>query len=123
MTARSVPITLDRLRHLRDRFNDFADLQATDPIIFREGIESMKLPNIRLFLWVGLRHEDPDLQHYPSGVMKAGDLIEAYLENGGKILELARKIGEAVDVSTFVETQNKTPDKGPEPVKNPSGSG
>ena len=38
MTDRSVPIQLDKLRHLRFTFNDIADMQAASPGIFDKDL-------------------------------------------------------------------------------------
>lgn len=79
MTDRSVPIMLDRLRHLRFRFNDIADMQAVSPLIFEKEMGDFSV--VRTFLWGGLRHEDPELQPYPAGEQKLGEIIEDLLES------------------------------------------
>jgi hypothetical protein len=60
MTDRSVPIQLDKLRHLRFTFNDIADMQAASPGIFDKDLTDFSV--VRTYLWGGLRHEDKNLQ-------------------------------------------------------------
>ena len=77
MTDRSVPIQLDKLRHLRFTFNDIADMQAVSPLIFEKEMGDFSV--VRTFLWAGLRHEDPSLASYPEGERKVGEIIEELL--------------------------------------------
>jgi len=94
MTSRSVPVKLDRPRHLKFSFNALADLQDADLMIFTKDVGS--LPVIRRYLWAGLKHEDPTLTEE-----RIGDILESWMEKGGDILELAAKVGEAAEGSVF----------------------
>jgi hypothetical protein len=91
-----VPVKLDRLRHLKFSFNALADLQDADPLIFTKDVGS--LPVIRRYLWAGLKHEDPTLTEE-----EIGDILETWLGKGGDILELAAKVGEAINISAFAQ--------------------
>jgi hypothetical protein len=79
VTDRSVPIQLDKLRHLRFTFNDIADMQAVSPHIFEKEMGDFSV--IRTFLWAGLRHEDQELAAYPAGEQKIGEIVEGLLES------------------------------------------
>ena len=97
---RSVPVKLDRLRHLKFSFNALADLQDADPLIFTKDVGS--LPVIRRYLWAGLKHEDPTLTEE-----KIGDILDSWLENGGDIVELPGKVGEAIASSAFAQRHKR----------------
>jgi hypothetical protein len=100
----AVPIELDKLRHIRYRFNDIADMQAIMPDVFKRDIA--QLPTLRLFLWAGLKHEDPALT-----TTAVGELIEEYLEKGGRIPDLADSVTKAMEESAFFQsTKGSGPD-------------
>ena len=121
MTDRSVPIQLDKLRHIRFTFNDIADMQAVSPHIFEQ--EMANFSTIRTFLWAGLRHEDPQLQPHPAGERRVGEIIETWLDEGkGTVPDLIRKCTEAMRVSSAISSiakkEETKPDDGSTPSKN-----
>jgi hypothetical protein len=94
---------LDRLRHLRFTFNDIADMQAVSPLIFEKGMGDFSV--IRTFLWGGLRHEDPELQPYPAGEQKLGEIIEELLESEKTTIpDLASACTKAMNASTTIKS-------------------
>jgi hypothetical protein len=103
MSSRIVPVTLDRPRLLKFSFNEIADMQDKDPAIFLKYGGSM--PVLRLTLWAGLKEEDPTIT-----VSKAGDLIEAYIENGGSYKDLVKKVEDALNGSSFMQGMKKQAD-------------
>jgi hypothetical protein len=122
VTDRSVPIQLDKLRHIRFTFNDLADMQVVSPTIFEKDLGD--LSTIRMFLWAGLKHEDPLLQPYPAGERKIGEIIETWLDEGtGTIPDLVKKCTEAMRISSSISSITKKPeqimpDEGVIPSKN-----
>ena len=122
MTDRSIPIQLDRLRHIRFTFNDLADLQAVSPLIFQKDMGDFSV--IRNFLWAGLRHENPQLQPYPAGALRLGEIIETWLETDqGTMSDLISKCTEAMNASLTIKSllkkkgEQETPVEG-DPSKN-----
>lgn len=110
MTDRSVPITLDKLRHLRYSFNDLADLQAANPSIFEADMGAFS--TIRTFLWAGLKWEDPELQPYPRGERLVGDIVEEWIAAGnGTHTDIGNKITEAMKISVTVTAIEKRLDE------------
>jgi len=107
VTDRSVPIQLDRLRHLRYTFNDIADMQAVRRDIFERELSDFSV--LRTVLWGGLRHEDPALQPYPAGMVRTGEIIEALLDSGQvSIADLASKCNEAISTSSTIKAVRKS---------------
>jgi hypothetical protein len=107
MTDRSVPIQLDKLRHLRFQFNDIADMQAVSPGIFDKDLTDFSA--VRTYLWGGLRHEDKDLQPWPAGEKKIGEIVEALLdEEQVTVADIVRKCNEAMAVSTTMTSVRKS---------------
>jgi hypothetical protein len=130
VTDRSVPIQLDRLRHIRFTFNDLADMQAVSPSIFEK--EMGNFSTIRTFLWAGLKHEDPLLQPYPAGERRTGEIIETWLADGkGTITDLVKVCTEAMRTSASIssitkKTEQETPAaivEGATPPKNSQETG
>lgn len=122
MSSRIVPITLDRPRNLKFSFNVLADMQAVDPAVLLKYEGSM--PVLRLTLWAGLKEEDPALT-----LSKTGELVEAYLENGGIYEDLVQILKDALNGSTFAQRKQKpkqadtTVPEEVDPLKNSVGSG
>jgi len=107
MTDRSVPIQLDKLRHLRFTFNDIADMQAVSPGIFDKDLTDFSV--VRTYLWGGLRHEDKDLQPWPAGEKKIGEIIETLLdEERITVADIVRKCNEAMAVSMTMTSIRKS---------------
>jgi hypothetical protein len=107
VTERSVPITLDRLRHLRFTFNDIADMQAVSPGIFDKDLTDFSV--VRTYLWAGLRHEDKSLEQWPAGEKKIGEILETLLEEEKIVIaEVVRKCNEAMEVSLTMTSIRKS---------------
>lgn len=74
-----VPIELDKTRRLRFDMNALAALEEQGVNLFDDDVLSdlakvIKSPrNIRLFVWAGLLHEDPELTPQQVGALIAGD--------------------------------------------------
>lgn len=74
-----VPIELDRTRRLRFDMNALAVLEEHGLNVFDEETLSdldkvIRSPSkIRLFVWAGLLHEDPELTLQEAGALIAGD--------------------------------------------------
>lgn len=107
MTDRSDPIQLDKLRHLRFTFNDIADMQAVSPGIFDKDLTDFSV--VRTYLWGGLRHEDKDLQPWPAGEKKIGEIIETLLdEERITVADIVRKCNEAMAASMTMTSIRKS---------------
>lgn len=100
MSSRIVPVTLDRPRLLKFSFNALADIQNIDPAgLFKyEG----SMPVLRLLLWGGLKHEDPELT-----LTKVGEIIDKWLEDGGIYEDLVTTVQDALKGSTFAQRTQK----------------
>lgn len=97
-----VTVDLDRPRRLRYGMNQLIQLEEALGVPISELTEvRMGLKELRLFLWVGLSWEDPDLT-----LEKAGELAD----EAEDLTELAEKIGEALAASFGGEEKKK---KGP----------
>lgn len=97
-----VTVDLDRPRRLRYGMNQLIQLEEALGVPVSELTQvRMGLKELRLFLWVGLSWEDPDLT-----LEKAGELAD----EAEDLTELAEKIGEALAASFGVEGKKK---KGP----------
>ena len=127
MTDRSVPIQLDKLRHLRFTFNDIADMQAVSPLIFEKEMGDFSV--IRTFLWAGLRHEDPELASYPVGERKVGEIIEELLVSEKvTIPDLVTACTKAMNTSATIKSilkkkEQRAQDAGGPPSKNSQETG
>lgn len=110
MSSRIVPITLDRPRTLKFSFNAFADMQDADPRIFQKSVFS--LPVIRRYLCAGLKHEDSQITE-----VRAGEILETYLENGGILDDLITKVMDAANNSTFANRKKQADTTVPEEVE------
>jgi len=95
-SSRFVAVTLDKPRMLRFDYNAIADLQEQAGLSMADMMDESKLGfgTIRSFVWAGLKHEDPTMT-----TRKAGELIQGYLENGGKIEQLMQKVVKAIMAS------------------------
>jgi hypothetical protein len=120
MSSRSVPVTLDRPRHLQFTFNAFADMQDADPHIFRKDVGM--LPVLRRYLWAGLKKEDPTLTE-----AKVGEILEDWIGDGGDLIGLTKLVVDAVKGSAFSQREkNEASASVPqavEPPKNSEGNG
>ena len=97
-----VTVDLDRPRRLRYGMNQLIQLEEALGVPVSELTQvRMGLKELRLFLWVGLSWEDPDLT-----LEKAGELAD----EAEDLTELAEKIGEALAASFGGEGKKK---KGP----------
>lgn len=91
MTDRSVPITLDRVRHLRFTPNDVVDIEEVLGAGFLTFFQQFEIRILRAMLWGGLKWEDKALT-----LTGAGDLMQAYIGQGKPIMDLYNKCAEAV---------------------------
>jgi hypothetical protein len=127
MTDRSVPIQLDKLRHIRYTFNDIADMQAVSPLIFEKEMGDFSV--IRTFLWAGLRHEDPEIAPYPEGERKVGEIIEELLVSEKvTIPDLVNTCTKAMNTSATIKSilkkkEQVKPAEGGAPSKNSQETG
>ena len=96
MTAgRAVPVLLDKERRLRYQFNGLCDVERVLGKTLMETVStSMGFYEIRGLLWCGLVHEDPALT-----VPGVGDLVQGYLEAGGRVDQLVDTMRQALEVS------------------------
>jgi len=106
MTSRSVPVKLDRLRHLKFSFNALADLQDIDPKIFTKNLGDLAV--IRRYLWAGMKHEDNALTE-----QKVGEILEDYVEQDGDLIDLSSKIGDAIEGAVFSKRSKTEPSQKP----------
>lgn len=90
----------DKSRHLRYSVNALSDLEQH----LGTGLAGMLMTGrmgmgmIRGLLWAGLKHEDKRLT--PAG---AGELMQAWLDNGGELERLGDLIKEALALAGLVE--------------------
>jgi hypothetical protein len=115
MPVKSVPIQLDRRRHLRLDFNAFAAMQRECGLTLADiqkfanlvavktpidAISKLPLYEMRGFIWAGLLHETPDIT-----IEEVGELLEAYwLDDPAAIVEA---LGTAIMESFFVKAAEK----------------
>lgn len=112
-----VPITLDRERYLRFDWNRLCQLEDRLGMGLGRAIMLGRYEAnlLRLLVWAGLLHEEPKLT-----VERAGELIQLYLEGGGSLEELNRKINEALAATKLFKAESN---EASEPVPFPSESG
>lgn len=101
MTSRSVLVQMDRPRHLSFSFNALADMIDMDPQILRRPISHISA--LRVYLWAGLKDEDPQIT--PARV---GEIVEEFLIAGGDLEEIIKAVGDAMMVSAF-QTRKRKP--------------
>lgn len=100
--TRFVPIELDRPRRLRFDANALADL---------EGVMGMGLSRImseeqigvrafRAMIWAGLKWEDRGLT-----LERAGRILMAYIERGGSLTDLGKRVNEAMKAAGWMRAQ------------------
>lgn len=97
--AETVPVTLDKPRHLLFDFNTFADAEmplGVSLIRHPEMLDKIltSFAGIRALMWAGLLEEDPDLT-----IRDVGRLIHVRLAAGGTLQDLARAVEQAVKAS------------------------
>lgn len=82
--VKSVPIELDRTRHLRYDVNAIADLETELGSGLSEIFDekNVGISTIRAVLWAGLKWEDRSMT-----ILKAGILMTEYLEVEGNTFE------------------------------------
>lgn len=86
-----VEINLDRPRHLRYTLNALSEIEDKLGIPLTEiGKTPLGIKAVRVILWAGLIHEDPDLT-----VEAVGDLVDF-----GNFEEVQLKIAEAFEAAT-----------------------
>ena len=89
-------ITLDKERTLRFDYNSIADIEEKTGngigVLLSE--QRVGLHTLRLLYSGGLKHEDKDMS-----VVKAGKLLNDYLQSGGSWKELGDKLSQALDES------------------------
>jgi len=113
----SVPFGLfDRERRLRFDVNALCDIEdalgESVGTAFTDGKAGIK--TLRTLLWAGLKWEDRTLTP-----QKVGDLLNAYLENGGTIDVVGDTVGRALATSGLIgKEKDDTEEKGT-PTGNP----
>lgn len=87
------PIFLDKLRHLKFDLNSFCLLEEKFGNIEKALIELERgvMRAVRVILWVGLQHEDPDLTEQAVGEMVTVDNLDAV---GAALLRALGESGE-----------------------------
>lgn len=104
MTERSVAISLDKTRHLRYSFNDIADIEDALGMYFPDVVTAgFSFRITRALLWGGIKWEDKSLRSNPAGLLATGDIIQAWVEKGGKLDVLYNKCGEGLVASGILE--------------------
>lgn len=97
MTDRSVPIKLDRVRHLRYSFNDIADIEDALGVYFPEVAQApVSFRILRVLLWGGLKWEDKALRQNPAGLVATGNILQDWIDNGGSMKEVYAKCSEGI---------------------------
>jgi hypothetical protein len=97
MTDRSIPIELDKVRHLRYTFNDIADIEDALDMYFPDIIAAgFSFKITRALLWGGLKGEDKSLRQRPAGLLKVGEIIEEWIKEGGKLPDLYEQCGKGL---------------------------
>lgn len=108
----TVDVTLGK-RNRPLRF-DLAAIQAAErtleqPIFAAlRDVHQMSSVAIVTLLWAGMRHNEPN--QTPA---KVGQLVEAYLEDGGELSTLMRAIDEALSASVWFRSMLKDDDAPP----------
>lgn len=90
----AILVRLDRERHIRLDSNALADIeQVFNDAPMGELLRPSRLgvQVIRAILWAGLRHEDPKIT-----LRQAGDLMDLWMRNGGRLDDLAAKMNDAI---------------------------
>jgi len=117
-------IEIDKLRKLRYDFNSMGDIE----FLTKKTTVQLLMPlynssfyAIRAFLWAGLKWEDPVLQNPITGINKAGELAEVWIEkSGGNVGDLAIIIIGALESAGWIvplknDAESEGEDKGEVP--------
>ena len=100
MSGRGVVVALDgKERHLRFTFNALCRMEQSLGTSVNNIILSglAGFVEVRALMWAALLDETPNLT-----VEEAGNLIGAYLEEGGSFIKLASKMVEALERSGLI---------------------
>jgi hypothetical protein len=84
---------MDRERHLRFNFNAMCRVEKATGLTFTQVINPKEfgMSTLRLLLWAGLIWEDKHLT-----IEDTGELIDAYIENGGRIEDVGGYLTDAM---------------------------
>mgnify|MGYP005750951813 CR=1 FL=1 len=86
-----VEVELDKKRHLRYTMNALAEIEDALGVELSEMDKvKMNIKNVRIILWAGLIHEDPDLTQE-----EVGDMVDL-----ANIKEVQEKVSEAFNTAT-----------------------
>jgi hypothetical protein len=95
----------DKLRHLKYGFQDFMDLETRSGMSPTDWVGSlMKLSpnNLRLALWIGLRHEDRRVVT-PDWVTQQ---LQKFMERDGAMTDILGCLDEALTASGYFKTKS-----------------
>ena len=110
MPTKSIPIQLDKQRHLRFDFNALCALEDELGLsIAKLGnivAGSVGLKDLRAIVWAGLIHEDESLT-----VKDVGNFLEIEFRLG-KIAEIGDKIRQAFEIAFPAEKEGKKKEAG-----------
>jgi len=113
--VKSVPIDLDKTRHLRYDFNALCEIEEglgiTLPELGTKLSGKIKLSDLRTVVWAGLIHEDESLS-----IKQVGALLVP-----SKLGEIAEKVSKAFSEAFPSDEEIPKNGKGPEPKKNTTG--
>lgn len=96
MPVNMVEIRLDKPRFLRFDINAIADLEEATGKSLMELMDenNIGISAMRALLWAGLKHQDKLLT-----LQRAGELIQAFIVNGGSLATLMEKVAKAITSS------------------------
>lgn len=105
----------DRMRYLKYTFTDYADLEIRSgktPIDFVGNLMRLSAVDMRLALYIGLRHEDKRVVTLDW----VSQQLQKYLEGGGALTRILTAIDEAFSVSGYFTTREEGSDTANPPI-------
>lgn len=93
-----VKVKLDKLRKLKYGFNAFVEMEeALGKPVTDLGKDSVSFKDIRVMLWAGLLHDDPDIS-----LEEVGDLVD----DADSLSDVAEKITEGIALALGTEEED-----------------